>query len=372
MQIVWIHDREQWTAQLLAMPLSHFLQTWEWGDFKAQTTGWKPERCFYLDDNGDVVAAASILTRRIGPLRVMYIPKGPIFKTFDSTIVQSVLDHLQKLARQRIAIWLKIDPDIVIGTGLPPEAPSADNHPDEPDLTGQQFQSLLEANKWHFSGDQVQFRNTMILDLTQSEDEIFAGMNQSTRRKIRQSEKKDVVIRPTMADNDLKILYNIYAVTGERQGFTVRPWEYYQTLWQTFIKANFAHILVAEYDGQILGGVILFHFGQRVWYFNGMSSNEHRDRQPNYGLQWAALQWAKAQGYLIYDWWGAPNHFQEDDPMWGVFRFKEGFGSQIVRTLGAWDYVPYPPLNWLYARAVPRIIGWLRRRNRPQFPLFQD
>lgn len=372
MQIVWIHDREQWTAQLQTFPTAHFLQTWEWGDFKAQTTGWKPERCFYYDDTGEVVAAASILTRRVGPLRVMYVPKGPIFKTSDLAIVQPVLDHLQKLARKRFAIWLKIDPDIVIGTGLPPESPSADSYPDQADLYGQQFQRVLESNNWHFSNDQVQFRNTLTLDLTQSEDELLTNMNQSTRRKIRQSEKKEVIIHSTTAEEDLKTLYDIYAVTGERQGFTVRPWDYYQTLWQTLIKANFAHVFVAEYDGQILGGVILFHFGQHVWYFNGMSSNEHRDRQPNYGLQWAAIRWAKTQGYSIYDWWGAPNYFQEDDPMWGVFRFKVGFGSQIVRTLGAWDYVPYPPLNWLYIQAVPRIIGWLRRRNRSHSASLKD
>lgn len=370
MQIVWIHDRDEWNSQLQAFPTAHFLQTWEWGDFKAQTTGWKPERCFYLNDNDDVVAVASILTRHIGFLRVMYVPKGPIFKTFDFTIIEQVLAHLQKIARQRVAVWLKIDPDIVIGTGFPPEeASSLDTHPSQPDPNGQQFQQLLEANNWHFSSDQVQFRNTLMLDLTQTKDELLAGMNQSTRRKVRQSEKKDVSIRATIAIDDLKMLYDIYAVTGQRQGFSVRPWEYYQKLWTAFIQANFAHILVAEYADQMLGGVILFHFGQQVWYFNGMSSNEHRDRQPNYGLQWAALQWAKSQGYTSYDWWGAPNHFHENDPMWGVFRFKDGFGSQIVRTIGAWDYVSYAPLNWLYSQAVPRIIGWLRRRNRSEVSL---
>lgn len=359
MRVEPITDRNQWNNLVASLPMAHILQSWEWGEFKRRTTDWLPMRYAYRYDDGALAATASVLIRRMGPLRLLYIPKGPIFADLDLSLIGAVLDHLQGLAG-RGGVWLKIDPDIVIATGVP----STDGEqPDQPDPIGQAVQAWLQRRGWRFSHDQVQFRNTLTLDLTQTEDALLAAMNQSTRRKIRLAEKHGVRVQEAVNEADWQALYQLYTVTGERQGFIVRPWSYYRELWSDFVQAGYAHILLARIEEQVLGGVVLFHFGRRAWYFYGMSSNEGRDYQPNYALQWAAIRWAKAQGYPIYDWWGAPNTFSEDDPMWGVYRFKEGFGSQVVRTLGAWDYAPYPPLYWLYTQAAPRFISWLRRRG---------
>lgn len=357
----WITDTQEWNSHLQTLPKAHILQSWEWGEFKRRTTGWKPERIFYHNAAGELVAAASILTRRIGPLQVLYVPKGPIFRDFELTTIVPVLEHLRGLARKRLAVWLKTDPDIIAATGLPGD--SDPQHPDLPDEQGQAALHYLRQQKWRFSESQVQFRNTMLLDLTRSEDELLAGMNQSTRRKIRLAEKSAVTVRTTRDQVDFRTLYEIYAVTGQRQGFITRPFEYYLDLWNTMLSAGFAQVFIAETERKALAGVILFGFSQTAWYFYGMSSNEGRDLQPTYALQWAAIRWAKSQGYSVYDWWGAPDDFSESDPMWGVYRFKEGFGGVITRHIGAWDCIPYPSLYWVYEQAVPRIIGILRRRS---------
>lgn len=360
MEIRQVHDRASWHAAIGEFPQSHVLQTWDWGEFKRQTTGWHPERLLFMQ-HGTPIAAASILTRRVGPFALMYVPKGPLFQSLDSHVTEPVLNALQRRARR--AIWLKIDPDVVLATGLPPDAEPDEDHPHTPDPEGQAFRTQLQRRGWCFSADQVQFRNTLMLDLAQDEDALLAAMSQSTRRKIRQADKRGVQVRATTDHADLRALYAIYAETGDRQDFTIRPWEYYHDLWTAFLQAGLAHVLVAAYNGRILSGAVLFHFGQRAWYFYGMSSGEERDRQPNYAVQWAAIRWAKAQGYSTYDWWGAPNTFAETDPMWGVYRFKRGFGSTIVRTPGAWDYVPWPPLYWIYMQTAPRFLALLRRRR---------
>lgn len=345
------------------LPTAHILQTWEWGAFKQQTTGWTPLRIAYQKENS-YVAAASILTRRIGPVAVMYVPKGPVLDYADHDTLNFVLDHLQRLARR--AIWLKIDPDLPLATGIPADELSDAHHPDTPNSMGVALKKNLEQRGWCFSADQVQFRNTFIHLLHGAEEALLAGMNQSTRRKIRQAEKAGVVVREAdLTGADMQILYDLYLTTGERQEFTTRPLDYYQTAWGMFGRAGLAHALIAELEGQPISGVILFHFGQKVWYFYGMSSNAHRDAQPNYALQWAALRWAKSQGYALYDWWGAPNIFNDSDSMWGVFRFKEGFGGQVVRHIGAWDYIPYPPLYGVYEKIIPQVLNFLRGRNKP-------
>ena len=46
----------------------------------------------------------------------------------------------------------------------------------------------------------------------------------------------------------------------------------------------------------------------------------------------------KAAVYARQDWWGAPDALDESDPMWGVYRFKQGFGGEFTPSIGAWDF----------------------------------
>jgi lipid II:glycine glycyltransferase (peptidoglycan interpeptide bridge formation enzyme) len=198
------------------------------------------------------------------------------------------------------------------------------------------------------------------IDLTQSEDALLAAMSQNTRRKVRIAEREGVRVRAGTLD-DLPLLYDLYRITGERDAFLIRPFDYYREAWRRFIAAELAHPLIAEVNGQAVAHVILFHFGRKCWYFYGASSNEARDAMPNYLLQWEALRWAKAQGYAIYDMWGAPDAFVESDPLWGVYQFKRGFRGVVTRHVGAWDTAPSPLLYRAYMELMPRVRAWLRR-----------
>jgi lipid II:glycine glycyltransferase (peptidoglycan interpeptide bridge formation enzyme) len=350
-----VTDPTAWNTSLRALPYAHVLQTWEWGEFKRVTTGWQPLRLAFKRDD-DVVAMASVGVRSVGPLKVMYIPKGPALPYDDADTCAEVLDYLQHLARQQHALWLKIDPDVIAATGVPGEAD------DTPSPTGQAFMVALQSRGWRFSPDQVQFRNTVTIDLTQDEVTLLAQMSQNTRRKVRTAEKKGVTVRAaTIAD--LPILYDLYRVTGERDRFLIRPPSYYELAWRSFMEAGLAHALITEHEGKPIAHVILFHFGHKCWYFYGASSNEARERMPNYLLQWEAMRWAKAQGYTTYDMWGAPDVFDASDSMWGVYEFKRGFRGTVTRHVGAWDYAPYPLLYRAYTQAWPRVLGWMRRAS---------
>ena len=96
----------------------------------------------------------------------------------------------------------------------------------------------------------------------------------------------------------------------------------------------------------------------------GASRGLHRNLMPNHLLQWEAMRWAKAQGCTVYDMWGAPDVLDESDPMWGVYRFKEGFGGQFVRHIGAYDYPVSRLLYQFYTVTVPHYLEMLRKKNR--------
>jgi len=126
--------------------------------------------------------------------------------------------------------------------------------------------------------------------------------------------------------------------------------------------AGLAHALIAEFERPADAHVILMHFGRTCWYFYGASANEERQRMPNYLLQWEAMRWARANGCTVYDFWGAPDVFDEGDGIGGVFNFKRGFRGVVTRHIGAWDYAPFPPLYRAYTGLWPRVLARLKRR----------
>ena len=110
--------------------------------------------------------------------------------------------------------------------------------------------------------------------------------------------------------------------------------------------------------------IFVFSFAGRAYYVYGMSRDVHREKMPSYLLQWEAIQRARARGCSAYDLWGAPDVFDETDSMWRVYRFKEGLGGQVVRTLGAWDFAPNRFWYTLYSEIIPRLLDMMRSRGR--------
>jgi peptidoglycan pentaglycine glycine transferase (the first glycine) len=333
----------EWNAALAALPTPHVLQSWEWGEFKSRY-GWRPERQLWLE-NDRPCAAASALTRRLGhwPAAVSYVPKGPTLDYGDSVLLNQILAHLEATARRERALFVKIDPDVRANTAK-----------------GKAVVETLRHRGWRPSGEQIQFRNTMLLDLTRTPDEILAAMKSKWRYNIRLSERKNVAVRQgTLAD--LSLLYQMYVETAARDGFVMRAEEYYRDTWGSFIEAGLAQPLVAEVGEEAVAMVIIFRFAERAWYMYGASRDAHREKMPNHLLQWEAMLWAREQGCTVYDMWGAPDVLDESDPMWGVYRFKQGFGGEFVEHIGAWDF-PVSRLGyWLYTSMMPRVLDTMRR-----------
>jgi lipid II:glycine glycyltransferase (peptidoglycan interpeptide bridge formation enzyme) len=211
-----------------------------------------------------------------------------------------------------------------------------------------------------------------MLDLNPSEEELLSHMKQKTRYNIRLAEKKAVVMR-IGTQKDLEMLYGMYAETSVRDGFVIRDEGYYRTVWKSFmdrqpqisnLSSPFAEPLIAEVANEPVAAIFVFYFAKQAYYVYGMSHSTHREKMPAYLLQWEAMKRAKAKGCGAYDLWGAPDVFDESDPMWGVYRFKEGFGGQVVRTLGAWDFAPNPVWYKLYSEIIPRVLDVMRSRGK--------
>ena len=321
---------EQWNAFVTSQLHSHILQTFAWGELKSRF-GWSADR-IAVTQIDRIVAGALVLFRSL-PLRLgtlAYIPKGPLLDFDDDEPTSELLQGLDRLLKRRHSILLKIEPD----------------RRDDAALTHQ-----LASLGFRPSPQTIQPPRTVVIDIARSDDEILAAMRPKTRYNIRLAAKKDVTVCKAQA-SDLPAFNALMQTTGARDGFAVHSAEYYEAAFHLFVPTGQAQLFVATYQEQIIAGIFVFAQGDRAWYFYGASGEAERQRMPNYALQWAGIQWAKSLGCQEYDLWGVPDedeaaleahYLERHDDLWGVYRFKRGFGGKSLRFAGAFDRV-YDPL----------------------------
>lgn len=110
-----------------------------------------------------------------------------------------------------------------------------------------------------------------------------------------------------------------------------------------------------------MSGIITTHFGNKTWYLYGASDNLYRELMPNYLIQWHALTAAKTAGYEIYDLFGISGKTDESDPLYGLYRFKKGFGGEFTEFIGEFDYVVNPFWYFIWATLLPQFKNYRKK-----------
>jgi peptidoglycan pentaglycine glycine transferase (the first glycine) len=342
-------DQAAWDELVARAPGGHFLQSWAWGELKGQF-GWRVQRLTVGD------ASAQVLFRSLpgGLGTIAYVPKGPLVDLEDEAALQALLDGIQRMAQQHRAICLKIEPHLE-------DAPK--------------WADCLTAHSFLPSPHVIQPRRTLLVDLDATPEVVLSRMKQKTRYNVRLAARKGVTVRPGN-ESDLPDFYQLMELTAQRDGFGIHSQAYYEAAHRLFATAGHGRLLLAEHEGLLLSGLVVFASGDTACYMYGASSNEGRNLMPTYALQWEAMLWAQEQGCRVYDLWGVPDEdestlealfVKRSDGLWGVYRFKRGFGGRLVRNIGAWDLV-YAPLRYrLYRLALALRTRWTARRS-PEGP----
>ena len=331
-------DSSVWDRLVASDPRGHLLQTFAWGELKG-SFGWEPVRVA-VEQDGALVAGAQVLYRRLGPLSVGYIPKGPVLLRGEPQVAQALWQAVHEQSQRRRALFLKI----------------------EPERRDDDERYLAQLRDWGFAPSQetIQPRRTIVVSLSEDEDTILGRMKSKWRYNIRLSVRKGIEVREgSLADVDT--FYRLMITTGQRDAFAVHSPAYYRQAFRLFAQDDRVCLLLACLEGEPIAGLMAYAFGGQSWYMYGASANKERSRMPNHALQWRAMRWAKGKGCCQYDLWGVTD--QEDGSsnraLAGVERFKRGFGGQIVRYLGAYDHV-YHKVLFSLAR---RVWAWHQSRS---------
>ena len=331
----------EWDAFVTEHPHGSLLQTTDWARLKSRF-GWRTYRV-WMREEGKLVGGAQVLFRSAAMrlIRIGYIPHGPLVDWDNHEMVSTLFNQLDWAIYENRASLLKMEP-LLWQTEMDPA----------------KWKALCETHGYLAETDTIQPPRTMLINIEPSEEEIMQSMRSKTRYNIRLAARKGVTVREGTKD-DIPTFNQLMAITGERNEFGVHAADYYRAAFELFSEKGKVVMLIAEFEGKPLSASLIFKCGKKADYIAGGSNNEERNRMPTYAVQWAAIQWAKAQGCTVYDMWGLPDESAESleeqfkdrsDGLWGVYRFKRGFNGDVARTVGCADKVYNKLVYKLYKR----------------------
>lgn len=347
-QLALIEHRDEatWDELVARLPGGSLLQSWAWGEFKAGF-GWQPLRLEV--SAGEATAVAQLLIRPSYGLAAAYVPRGPLLGA-DDEVNRVLLRSLRSVARRKRAAFLRLEPNVA------EDSPGADT-----------FHSLLQVAGFE-PAEPLQPRSSIWLDLRATPAELLAGASKGHRADVRRAERNGVQVRVGRTPSDLDSFYAIMLATAQRQAFAIHDRDYYAAAWRMFGDA--ARLLLAELAGETVAAFLVFGWGREAQYMYSGSNELGLKAGANHLLQWHAITWAQQRGCELYDMWGVPDAFgrmagaagqelaqleaeAKEHPMYGVYRFKKGWGGRVVRYLPAYDQVYLrPAYSWWRRRAM--------------------
>ncbi len=323
-----------WDSCAVDSPGGHVMQSSAWARIR-EAQGWRAE---YVRV-GEPLPVALVLWRRTPLGELGYVPRGPVAAKGDRDGLARALGALAGIARERRALFLKVDPELPVDEA-----------------------TALHAAGFHRGEDIQPVVATLELDLAgRTDDDLLAGFEKDTRWSVRQAARRGVAVREAGADEDLRAFYELYALTGRRARFITRTAEYYRLVWRTLLDARLARLWLAENAGAVVAGAMTWRCGDRELYQYGATNDAGRRCFAAYALQWRAIVAARERGAARYDFGGIPADLSEtSDTMHGPYAFKKGFGGRIRRWVGAHDVTARPLAYRVYALLSPLYARGLR------------
>ena len=319
----------EYEAFVQSHPKGNFAQSYLWGKQKPM---WQWDAIAVRGEDGAIRGSLAVMTRKVPGIgrTLMYGCRGPVCDLDDRETFSQLLDGARALAKKYKSYVIKIDPDV----------PSSNTA----------FSSMLQsfgfrAKEGGKNFEAIQPRYVFRLNVEgKTEEELLANFHQKWRYNIRLAERKGVTVR-ICGKEMVPAFSDLMLTTGVRDGFVTRKPEYFAAMLDNL--GEHARLYMAfDPNDTPIAGTLAIHYGDKVWYLYGASSNEHRNLMPNYLLQWRMMQWAVETNCRIYDFRGVSGDVSEDNPLYGLFRFKQGFGGDFTEFVGEMDLVLSPVIYW--------------------------
>lgn len=276
------------------------MQDTNWSKIKSNWT----HDYVYLEENKQIIAAMSVIgIKNTNGKHFLYAPRGPVCDFRDTKIVESLINEAEPLKDKYDAFLLRMDPELNFDEKLVYDYRKL----------GYDFRSVgLDTHSF------TQPRYNMIIDLTcHDEDEIFKNFSSKGRYNVRKSIRSGIKTINRTDGEGLNIFYELTKIMAERQEIGHRPKDYYERL----IKYLGGELFISYFEDKALSASLLIPYGKKVYYLYAASSNEMRNKMPNYNMIWEEIKWSIENGFDYLDLGGTFSLDSKD----GLYRFKQSF-----------------------------------------------
>jgi len=332
-EISIITDSKQWTEFLLSQRHpGHLLQSYEWGELNRYLG--RPIYRLAAIENGRMVGAMLLSVRPVPlprqipglPLKWLYCLRGPTLEQPNAPALTALIEAAHGIARQEHAVLLRLEPNI------------ADDDPDMDAWLASYHALGFKTNPYAMHP-----RRSWVLDLRPDLEQLFANFRKAWRRNIRIAERMGVTVREAQSDADFDLYYELLKITSERDHFFLHRKEYHREIVRQFVSQGNAALFLAEHEGEAIATKLVIRLGDWCWDMFAGTSNNKPDLPKAHILQYHSFQWAKSHGCKYFDFRTIPEVLEPDEPMWGVYHYKKGFGGFSRLHMPTQDYI-YRPL----------------------------
>ena len=201
------------------------------------------------------------------------------------------------------------------------------------------IKNLQQAYNFHPAPMHLHAQNTVILDLTKSEEDLLMAMRRQTRYEVRRSEKLGLKVLEDSSEKMFKEFHAVQAETAKRQNF-IPPSLKELLAERAAFSPNHLKLykVVTDQNEPVAYGLILM-YGDEAEYFEAASTDLNRKLPGAYALLWRAIKDLKQQGVKRFNLWGIAPPNVEHHRYSGVTTFKTGFGGDVIEFIPAQDIV---------------------------------
>lgn len=299
-----------WFGALKRYPEANFLQSPEWGKVN-ELAGYQ----VVVRSLGSH-SYCQMIVKNAKRARYLEVPGGPLTDWRDHKKVADAVEQIRQVAKKYHCAFARVRPQL----------------PDT-EANRQLFAKLgFQRAPMHLHAE-----HTIMIDLTQSEADLLAGMRRQTRYEVRRAEKQGIVVEKLSSEAIYREFQAVQAETAKRQGFI--PPDLETLLAERAAFGEKAWIYRAVLDGLPVAYGLILVCGREAEYFEAASTDLNRKHPGSTAILWQAMRDLKAMGLERFNLWGIAPEGQPEHRYAGVTTFKKGFGGEVVTYLPAQDLV---------------------------------
>jgi len=141
-----------------------------------------------------------------------------------------------------------------------------------------------------------------LIPLCADPDKAWSDLRKPIQRQIKKSQKLGVQVRIAQQRIDVAHYYRLHLQTRcKKHGMPAQPQRYFFELWDAFAKSGTMQLLLAEYKGSVIAGMILLASGTTLRYAYGASDERYLKLAPNDLLMWTSIELGCTLGYQTFD-----------------------------------------------------------------------